>query len=313
MFSRSVMALVTMTSLMAASQIVQGQQLTPCPAPNCAQVTITGGTVSPATTAGTVSIPISFMQAPDDGQANSGNDDVAAIAFTLGLGAEDSPLALADCADDDGDGLPDAVQPAAAIEANFRVVIENASCANRNRCLCPTEGSHTRDNFINVVVYGPKELPTSGPVTIPPLPDSGQLLTITLGVEGNVPTQRTETLRIFAETDLTNVKPQFGAYLSIGDVGAVDQTANRGTNLSKVNVTTAQVVIPPIEGGGNPCVGDCDGNGTVAVNELVTGVNIALERAPLSQCTAFDANNSSAVEVNELITGVNFALGGCPD
>lgn len=308
MLSRSVVALVVTTLLTATSQVVLGQQLTPCPAPNCAQVSVQGGTVN--ATSGTIAIPVSFAQAPDDGQASSGNDDVAAVAFTLGLGAVDSPLALADCADDDGDGLPDAVQPAAGI-ADFRVVIENASCANRNRCLCPTEGTHTRDNFINVVVYGPKNLPTTGPVTIPPLPDNGQLLTITLGVQGNVPTERTETLRIFAETDLTNVKPQFGAYLSIGDVGAVDQTANRGTNVSKVNVTTAQVVIPPREGGGD-CVGDCNANGTVAVNELVLGVNIALDRAELSACEVFDPNDSGGVEVNELVTGVNNALRGCP-
>jgi hypothetical protein len=308
MLSRSVVALVMTTLLVATSQVARGQQLTPCPAPNCAQVSVQGGAIPDG--GGTVDIPISFTQAPNDNQANSGNDDVAAVAFTLGLGAQDSPLVLADCADDNGDGLPDAVEPAAAI-SNFRVVIENAFCTNRNRCLCRTDTTtQTRDNFINVVVYGPKDLPTTGPVTIPRLPNADPLLTITLGVEGNVPAPRTETLRIFAETDLTNAKPQFGAYLSIGDQGAVDQTANRGTNVSKVNVTTAQVTIPQIEGGGD-CVGDCNGNGAVAVNELVIGVNIALDRAPLNTCPIFDANGSGGVEVNELVTGVNNALRGC--
>lgn len=38
------------------------------------------------------------------------------------------------------------------------------------------------------------------------------------------------------------------------------------------------------------CVGDCDGNGTVAINELIVGVNIALGLAARAACTAFDPN-----------------------
>jgi hypothetical protein len=37
---------------------------------------------------------------------------------------------------------------------------------------------------------------------------------------------------------------------------------------------------------------DCDGDGRVAVNELVLGVNIGLERVALSMCLAFDADRS---------------------
>ncbi len=62
----------------------------------------------------------------------------------------------------------------------------------------------------------------------------------------------------------------------------------------------------------NLCVGDCDGNGEVAVNELVTGVNIALGSLPLSSCGAFDSNGDEDVAVNELLQGVNAALNGCP-
>jgi hypothetical protein len=299
-----VVALAMTKLLLAASKPLGAQQLAPCTT-SCAQMSVVGGTLS-----GTIDIPITFMQAPNDNQGSSGNDDIAAIAFTLGLGSATSPLALSDCDDIDSDGLPDAVSPSAAI-ADFRVVIENASCTNRNRCLCPTEGGQTRDNFINVVVYGPKDLPTTGPVNIPRIP-SGELLTVTLKADPPVTQEQTETLRIFAETDLTNAKPQFGAYLSIGDQGAVDQTADRGTNVSKVNVTTAaNVTIQP--GPVGDCVGDCDGNGSVAVNELVTGVNIALGRANISACPVFDSSNNGMVEVNELVTGVNNALRGCPE
>src|SRR5262245_11155995 len=60
-----------------------------------------------------------------------------------------------------------------------------------------------------------------------------------------------------------------------------------------------------------PCVGDCDGNGSVAVNELVLGVNIALERELLSVCSGFDVDGDQRVMVNELVRAVDDAVFGC--
>lgn len=60
------------------------------------------------------------------------------------------------------------------------------------------------------------------------------------------------------------------------------------------------------------CVGDCDGSGTVTVDELITGVNIALNNLPAAACTAFDANGDGEVTINELLVGVNAALNMCP-
>jgi hypothetical protein len=59
------------------------------------------------------------------------------------------------------------------------------------------------------------------------------------------------------------------------------------------------------------CVGDCNDDGMVAINELIIGVNIALDAAPLSQCPSFDPNGDDMVGINELITAVNNALGTC--
>ncbi len=59
------------------------------------------------------------------------------------------------------------------------------------------------------------------------------------------------------------------------------------------------------------CVGDCSGDGEVTVDELILGVNIALENASLQQCPTFDVDGSGFVEINELIVGVNNALLGC--
>jgi cysteine-rich repeat protein len=63
---------------------------------------------------------------------------------------------------------------------------------------------------------------------------------------------------------------------------------------------------------GTLCGGDCDGNHQVRVDELVRGVNIALERAQLDTCRSFDGNGDGIVRVNELVTGVNSLLRGCP-
>jgi hypothetical protein len=60
------------------------------------------------------------------------------------------------------------------------------------------------------------------------------------------------------------------------------------------------------------CVGDCGGEGNVTVDELITGVNIALGLTPLPACTVFDANGDGAVTIEEILRAVNSALNGCP-
>ena len=60
-----------------------------------------------------------------------------------------------------------------------------------------------------------------------------------------------------------------------------------------------------------PCVGDCDGSGTLVITELITGVNIALGLLPLDSCSAFDCNGTGSVTVDCLIKAVTAALNGC--
>jgi len=59
------------------------------------------------------------------------------------------------------------------------------------------------------------------------------------------------------------------------------------------------------------CPGDCDGNGSVTVDELIRGVRIALGQDPLSTCPVFDESGDGSVAVNELIAAVNRSLTGC--
>ncbi len=60
------------------------------------------------------------------------------------------------------------------------------------------------------------------------------------------------------------------------------------------------------------CTGDCDSNGAVAVNELITLVNMALGTLDVQACVAGDLNADGQITVNEIITAVNYALSGCP-
>ncbi len=63
------------------------------------------------------------------------------------------------------------------------------------------------------------------------------------------------------------------------------------------------------EGGG--CAGDCNGDGRVAIDELVRGVGIALGTTALDTCLGLDADVDETVSIAELVGSVADALGGC--
>jgi hypothetical protein len=59
------------------------------------------------------------------------------------------------------------------------------------------------------------------------------------------------------------------------------------------------------------CAGDCDGQGTVTVDEILTMVNIALDKAPISDCQRGDSNGDGRITIDELLAAVNNALNSC--
>lgn len=56
---------------------------------------------------------------------------------------------------------------------------------------------------------------------------------------------------------------------------------------------------------------DCDGDGAVAIHELVTGIGIALGGTPLARCPDFDRDADGAVGIDELVAAIAAALDGC--
>jgi len=59
------------------------------------------------------------------------------------------------------------------------------------------------------------------------------------------------------------------------------------------------------------CNADCNGDGVVAVNDVITAINIVLGQAPLSGCLTADTNGDEALTINEILAAVNELLSGC--
>lgn len=86
-------------------------------------------------------------------------------------------------------------------------------------------------------------------------------------------------------------------------------SASRTPTATKIATTTPT---PPQSPVATPaCVGDCDGNSQVMVNELILGVTIALGSAEMSACPPLDVDDNGHVTINELIQAVNAALSDC--
>ena len=58
-----------------------------------------------------------------------------------------------------------------------------------------------------------------------------------------------------------------------------------------------------------PCVGDCNNDGTVAIDELVTLVGVALGRGQIERCLPGDRDRDGAITIDEIVTASTVALG----
>jgi len=59
------------------------------------------------------------------------------------------------------------------------------------------------------------------------------------------------------------------------------------------------------------CIGDCNNDCVVRIDEVVRGVGILLGEQPLSVCSPLDRDFSGTISVEELVASVDFGLGGC--
>jgi predicted outer membrane repeat protein len=121
----------------------------------------------------------------------------------------------------------------------------------------------------------------------------------------------TQTIALQASSPAINAGDESVCSTTTG-VAPVDYRDQRGfvrpgtgaTNCS-IGAFEANSAAPP-----PPCVGDCNANGQVTVDEILTMVNIALGNT-VTACDAGDANHDAQITVDEILTAVNNALNGC--
>ena len=88
------------------------------------------------------------------------------------------------------------------------------------------------------------------------------------------------------------------------DLSAATATSTATANPS-ANPTPTATAAP------SACAGDCNRDGTVTVDEILTGVNIALGGMQHDACLSIDADGSGSVSVDELLQAINNVLAGC--
>lgn len=115
----------------------------------------------------------------------------------------------------------------------------------------------------------------------------------------------TRTERATATTATTHTPPATPTDTPVASPTAPPRPTRTVTATAAATRTIATTFTPIV------CVGDCGGDGSVTVNELIVGVNIALGRQPLESCPVFDCNGNGELTINCLVRAVEASLGAC--
>jgi hypothetical protein len=78
-----------------------------------------------------------------------------------------------------------------------------------------------------------------------------------------------------------------------------------------ITVALGTLIAPSVGRGQTACVGDCDGDGFVEINELIAGVNLELGGDSVGVCPALNCDTHFGVHIDCLIVAVTNALNGC--
>jgi hypothetical protein len=280
--------------------------------PDTAQIDITGPSGRLHSVRAGMNTPQVTITMPNGGEHLSGNTiPVAWVA-----------------SDADGDALTFTVQYSADNGATWEAVADNITgtsvevhainvvASNQGRFrVWVSDGIHTSSD----VSDGPFTVPNAVPEARIIAPADGVVVargqTVTLRARaydrdvGTVPSKQIEWLSSI-DGSLGSGRSLSVADLSVGAHAItlrVDDGAG-GVASDHIDVTVVGDLAQLPAG----CPGDCSGDTLVTVDELVTGVRIALGSAQLNACAAFDMDRSGTVTVDELVAAVNAALHGCP-
>jgi len=180
------------------------------------------------------------------------------------------------------------------------------------------------------VVAAEESTPTATPTATSPPPTATQTATATPSATTpptatqtssptfsptTVPTaSTTSTPTLTASPSATEIPPSATATPSESATPApTTPDAPTETPSSSPEPTGTAIPSPTVTFSPFPCPGDCNRDGQVAVNEIITAVNIALGNQTLDTCPNADITGDQRVTINELITFVNGLLESCGD
>lgn len=92
---------------------------------------------------------------------------------------------------------------------------------------------------------------------------------------------------------------------SLWTFNAVSMSRTNQVAVGRSPMAVSAIAVPQL------CDGDCDGDGTVSVDELIRAVSLGLGEVPLWHCRAADANDDGRLTVDEILTATQRALRGC--
>ena len=217
-----------------------------------------------------------------------------------------------------------------APQSNFGWLVQGNESHNRSAKRFGSRESASRSQRPRLVIgFQPKAVePTaSATPTVTAIPTTTATPTATATATATVPATATDT---------STAAPTATAPETATAVPSLTQTAtaNEATHRPTVTVTSTGTAAPPSPTASQTpfptaaapapsvsptftatapdCVGDCNGEGAVTINEIIVCVNIALGGADPSACPQCDPSGNGSVEINELIAAVNNALSGCP-
>jgi hypothetical protein len=107
-------------------------------------------------------------------------------------------------------------------------------------------------------------------------------------------------------TETATSEPTATATLEPSATATETSTIQPTTTATPDATRTATSSMPPA------CDGDCNADGTVSIDELVTTVAIALGDQPADRCPAADRNHDAQITIDEVVAAVTSALLGCP-
>ena len=125
---------------------------------------------------------------------------------------------------------------------------------------------------------------------------------------GMVPAGRTREIALSSDGSLAYAVSATGSVLVI-DTATLTELRRIPAGCSAEGIAIAERTVEPVA---ERCVGDCNADNAVTIDELVLGVSFLLGEQYFDTCTLLDSNGDRAVDITEVITAVNNALRGCP-